>query len=245
MDAYCIIKTNQNYISEEELMDRKIFIDRTLYDIYPHISLGVLHFHAEVIPSDDAFWDHMKKEVIPHVLKEIEGKNWGDIKGIKGSRACYKAFGIDPGKHRVSSEALIRRIRRGDELYHINNVVDVNNLISIKSGLSVGSYDLEKLKGDIILRRALPGETYQGIGKDVLNMENYLVLCDEEGMFGSSHSDSVRAMVTEETKDILTVIYCFDEESDLCKILEEAKETFKRYSLAEIFETKIVQYKSI
>ncbi|MBR4623068.1 MAG: hypothetical protein IKO45_00755 [Clostridia bacterium] len=222
-------------------MKHSISIDRTLYEIYPYITLGVLQFHAEVMPSDDAFWDHMKNDVFPQVLREIDGKNWGDIKGIKGSRACYKAFGKDPGKHRVSSEALIRRIRRGDELYRINNVVDVNNLISIKSGLSVGSYDLDKLKGDIILRRALPGEAYQGIGKEFLNMENFLVLCDEEGMFGSSHSDSVRAMVTEETKDILTVIYCFDDETDLEETLAEAREAFEKFASAEVFGTCIIK----
>ena len=222
-------------------MKHSISIDRTLYEIYPYITLGVLQFHAEVMPSDDAFWDHMKNDVFPQVLREIDGKNWGDIKGIKGSRACYKAFGKDPGKHRVSSEALIRRIRRGDELYRINNVVDVNNLISIKSGLSVGSYDLDKLKGDIVLRKALPGEGYQGIGKDILNMENFLVLCDEEGMFGSSHSDSVRAMVTEETKYILTVIYCFDDETDLEVLLAYAADAFVEYASAEICETCIIK----
>ena len=62
-----------------------------------------------------------------------------------------------------SVEALLRRIRRGDELYHINSVVDVNNLISVKSGLSVGSYDLEKIHGAITLRKAVQGEGYTGI----------------------------------------------------------------------------------
>ena len=60
----------------------------------------------------------------------IERKEWNEIPGIKGSRAAYKAFGRNPGRYRVSSEALIRRVRRGDELYRINSVVDVNNLIS-------------------------------------------------------------------------------------------------------------------
>lgn len=64
---------------------------------------------------------------------------------MRGSRAAYKAFGRNPGRYRVSSEALLRRVRRGDELYHVNSVVDVNNLISVESGLSVGSYDLEQL----------------------------------------------------------------------------------------------------
>ena len=54
-----------------------------------------------------------------------------NLPGIRGSRAAYKAFGRNSGRYSVSSsEALLRRIRRGDDLYHINSVVDVNNLIS-------------------------------------------------------------------------------------------------------------------
>ena len=67
---------------------------------------------------------------------------------------AYKAFGRNPGRYRVSSEALLRRVRRLDPLYRINTVVDVNNLISIQSGLSVGSYDIEQIKGDVLLRKA-------------------------------------------------------------------------------------------
>ena len=96
----------------------------------------------------------------------LMGKNGTGFPGIKGSRTAYKAFGRNPSRYRVSSEALIRRIRRGDELYHINSVVDVNNLFSVKSGLSVGSYDLEKIHGEITLRKAVQGEGYTGIGKD-------------------------------------------------------------------------------
>lgn len=86
----------------------------------------------------------MDNDVLPQVCADIDGKEWNGILGIKGSRTAYKAFGRNPSRYRVSSEALISRIRRGDELYHINSVEDVNNLVSVKSGLSVGSYDLEK-----------------------------------------------------------------------------------------------------
>lgn len=53
---------------------------------------------------------------------------------MKGSRAAYKVFGRNPGRYRVSSEALLRRVRRGDALYQINSVVDVNNLFLFKVG---------------------------------------------------------------------------------------------------------------
>ena len=68
-------------------------------------------------------------------------------------------------------------------------------------------------------------------------MENMLVLCDEEGIFGSSMSDSTRAMVTEDTKNVLVVIYCFDAESDLSSLLQKGKEYFAQSADAKDIET--------
>ena len=129
-------------------MNRTINIDPALLSVYPEIRLGCLHFTAEVKASSDVFWDYLDHEILPAVKNDIE------VTGVRGSRAAYKAFGRNPGRYRVSSEALLRRVRRGDELYHVNSVVDVNNLISVESGLSVGSYDLEQLQGDIVFRKA-------------------------------------------------------------------------------------------
>ncbi len=139
----------------------------------------------------------MDNEVIPRVKAKIDEKEWSQIPGVKGSRAAYKAFGRNPGRYRVSSEALLRRVRRGDALYQINSVVDVNNLISIQSGLSVGSYDYDQISGSVIFRKAEQGEGYTGIRKDFLDMENMSVLADDQGIFGFSMSDSKRVMVTE------------------------------------------------
>lgn len=211
-------------------MKYDVRINPQLFKTYPEIRLGLIRFHADVKESNENFWDYMNTAVLPYVRVDIEGKEWGEIPGIRGSRAAYKAFGRNPGRYRVSSEALIRRIRRGDELYHINSVVDVNNLISVKSGLSVGSYDLEKIHGTITLRKAVQGEGYTGIGKDFLDMENMLVLADEDGIFGSSMSDSTRAMVTDKSSDILVVIYCFEKDIDLMQLLDDGRVAFEQFA---------------
>ena len=221
-------------------MKYDVSIDKNLLRVYPEISLGLLRFHADVQKPDSRFWSFMNTEVLPQVRSNIDGKEWSEIPGIRGSRAAYKAFGRNPGRYRVSSEALLRRVRRGDDLYHINSVVDVNNLISVKSGLSVGSYDLDQIHGSIVLRKAEQGEGYTGIGKDFLDMENMLVLADDEGIFGSSMSDSTRAMVTENARDILTVIYCFENDLDLASLLDEAKEAVERYAAATEAEAWII-----
>ena len=214
--------------------------DKKLYEIYPDIRLGLLRFEADVKGSDSGFWEYMNSEVQPRIRNAIAGKEWNDIPGVRGSRAAYKAFGRNPGRYRVSSEALLRRVRRGDELYPVNSVVDVNNLISIESGLSVGSYDLAHTQGTITLRKAEHGEGYTGIGKDFLDMENMLVLADDTGIFGSSMSDSTRAMVTEQTKDVLAVIYCFENSIDLPALLEKAQADFQKFADVQNMEAWII-----
>lgn len=221
-------------------MKCEVTIDESLFETYSDIRLGLIRFDVEVKSSDEKFWRYMDTEVLPQVREAVEDRQWSEIPGIRGSRAAYKAFGRNPGRYRVSSEALLRRVRRGDELYHINSVVDVNNLLSVRSGLSVGSYDIEKINGAVKLRKALPGEGYTGIGKEFLDMENMLVLSDDDGIFGSSMSDSTRAMVTENTKSVLVVIYCFENDIDLASLLDEGKAAFERFAAAENTESRIV-----
>lgn len=221
-------------------MKYDVSIDKKLYLVYPEIRLGLLRFQADVKEPDQKFWNYMDKEALPQVRTAIEGKEWSEIPGIRGSRAAYKAFGRNPGRYRVSSEALIRRVRRGDELYHINSVVDVNNLISVKSGLSVGSYDLGNIRGAVVFRKAEHGEGYTGIGKDFIDMENMLVLADGDGIFGSSMSDSTRAMVTENAKDVLVVVYCFENDIDLEALLNDAKRDFEQYATVQDIEAWII-----
>ena len=218
------------------MMRYDIQIDSELFKTYKDIRLGVMRFHADVEKTQEKFWKYMETDVTPQIQKEIEGKQWNDLPGVKGSRRAYKAFGRNPGRYRVSSEALLRRVRRGDDLYHINSVVDVNNLISVRSGLSVGSYDLNLIKGPIQLRQAKSGEGYTGIGKSFIDMENMLVLADEEGIFGSSMSDSTRTMVTQQTKDVLVVLYCFENDIDLMKLLEEGKQAFEKFAKVQDLE---------
>lgn len=112
--------------------------------------------------------------------------------------------------------------------------------ISVKSGLSVGSYDLGNIRGAIVFHKAEHGEVYTGIGKDFIDMENMLVLADGDGIFGSSMSDSTRAMVTENAKDVLVVVYCFENDIDLEALLNAAKRDFEQYAAVQDIEAWII-----
>lgn len=123
-------------------------------------------------------------------------------------RTMYKRVGIDPTKTRPSSEALLRRIRRGDELPRINSLVDVINWCSLETQLPFGLYDMDHIQGTVELRIGREGEEYGGIRKDVVHVAGRLTLADGQGPFGNPTSDSARTMVTTATTKALVVIFC-------------------------------------
>lgn len=122
-------------------------------------------------------------------------------------RAMYRKVGIDPTKTRPSSEALLRRVRKGDALPRINSAVDIVNWCSLEFQLPYGLYDAAKIVGAVTMRRGLDGEKYTGIRKDDVNVGGRITVADAIGPFGNPTSDSARTMVTPETTELLVVIY--------------------------------------
>jgi DNA/RNA-binding domain of Phe-tRNA-synthetase-like protein len=139
--------------------------------------------------------------------KRHAGATSSEIPGADVARALYKAFGIDPTKTRPSSEALVRRILKGDAFPRINSLVDALNLCSVKHQLSFGLYDLARIAPPVVLRLGSAGETYEGIRKASVNVEGRPVLVDAEGPFGNPTSDSGRTATSLATTNAWVVVY--------------------------------------
>jgi len=122
-------------------------------------------------------------------------------------RTMYKRVGIDPTKRRPSSEALLRRVRKGEPLPRINSMVDVCNWCSLEFQLPYGLYDAAHIQGDVVLRLGRPGEAYAGIRKDDVHVGGRITLADAAGPFGNPTSDSARTMVTTATTRALVVVF--------------------------------------
>jgi len=130
-----------------------------------------------------------------------------NIAPLGAARTLYKSFGMDPSRHRPSSEALLRRVLKGLDLYRINSAVDCCNLASLEFLLPVGMYDAGRIQGDVSLRLGREGDSYAGIRKGDVNVGGRLALYDDLGPFGSPTSDSARTCVEERTKEVLAVIF--------------------------------------
>ncbi len=126
---------------------------------------------------------------------------------IAAVRTMYKRVGIDPTKRRPSSEALLRRVRKGEPLPRINSMVDVCNWCSLEFQLPYGLYDADRIDGDVVLRLGREGESYAGIRKDDVHVGGRITLVDRVGPFGNPTSDSSRTMVTTATRRAMVVVF--------------------------------------
>ena len=214
-------------------------IDESLKERCPEAALGLLQCKVEVYADPEEFLAILNGKIAE--LSEVELSQANKRDKIQSTRKAYKALGKEPNRYRSSAEAMCRRIAKERGLYYINNVVDINNYLSIKSGYSMGTYDLAHTTGDITWMRAPEGTAYRGIGKDVLNIEFLPVMFDEEGPFGNPTSDNDRTMITDSTKDLLLVYYAFDGDADLPQLLDEAKDLLEKYAGGTDFELKILK----
>ena len=216
-----------------------VTIDEAVKQKCPRVALGcvsgVVRAHAspEVLTAELAA-AAQKIVGLPEPKVVLEGP------AILATRRAYKALGKDPARYRGSAEALLRRVISAKGLPQINAVVDVINLVSVECRMPIGLYDLVHLQGDVVFRTGRAGETYKGIGKYDLNLEDLPLFADAEGPHGSATSDSERTMVTAETTRVLAIIVAFGGGETLGAWTQRMIELLERYAEGREFVTTMV-----
>jgi len=216
----------------------EIGIDSRIREVAPGLVLGCVEAAVVTEPGSEALWAEMNE------AGALTSARVGDPAAeppIAALRALYRALGKEPSRYRGSPEALLRRVRAGKELYRIHNVVDVVNLVSLVTLLPIGLYDRERLAPPVLFRRGEPGETYDGIGKEGLNLDGLPVLADAEGPFGSPTSDSRRTMITPDARRIAAVIFGVTGRGGLEPAVEILAELLRRHASATEVETAYVE----
>lgn len=217
-----------------------VTISQEIKTRWPEAALGLLMYEAQVEESSPRLLAELE-QAVQRLAQEYALDTIAKNPHIDATRRAYKALGTSPHQHRNAAEAMLRRVVKGSGLYHINNVVEVNNLISISSGYSIGSYDLGQLQGDLCLDRPPEDTRYEGIGKGALTITNLPVLRDGLGWFGNPSSDSRRAMIQPGKRRICSVIYGFDGGEALAPWLERFELALRDYCGVTAVEKRIVE----
>jgi len=231
------LKKKLNFAENYGMKD--ISINKELKEKCPELRLGVISCEVQVSEETTTLWEEIR--TVQENLKsnfQIEQISQHPVNGE--TRNGYRSCGKKPGRYRPSAEALMRRVLQGKDLYQINNIVDMINMISIQTGFSIGGYDAVKIQGGVELGIGKENELYEGLGRGVLNIHKLPVFRDEQGAFGSPTSDSERTGVSEETERFLMIFLDFGASEQLIIGMEAAKEAIRKYCGGTNFEEMII-----
>ncbi len=212
---------------------KTLTFERALKENAPDLTCAIIECDLTNTKNSDTLWDEIRQveEGIRSTIKIPDVKN---IAAIAATREAYKKCGKDPNRYRPSAEQLNRRILQGKDLYRISVLVDLVNLVSLKSGYSIGGFDADKIEGNLIYGIGLKDEQYRGIGRGFLNIEGLPVLRDGRGGIGTPTSDEERTMIHLNTRRFLMNINAYSgDDAYLHDTIHWSVHLLKNYVAAE------------
>lgn len=160
----------------------------------------------ELLPGADAALAALCRETAGRARAEHDPEGLSSHPTVAAVRSLFRAAGCDPTRYRPSSEALLRRLLKGEELPAIHTFVDLNNCLSVVLAVPSCAAAEGSFGSPVTLRAGRPGETYESL-RGPFNLEGKPLLADPEGPFGTPITDSQRVKVTDGTRAAWLVAY--------------------------------------
>lgn len=176
---------------------------------FPELCALVARVEGVSVEKEKAELQAFKREIAEETKETYDLATVKDAPIFRAYRDFFWRVGIDPTKVRPAAEALVRRILAGKPIPTINTLVDTYNLASIRTGVAMGAFDANKLRGELELRFAREGEKFVGIGmNEPIELKgNELVVADAEKLIAVyPYRDADETKVTEATKNVLLLI---------------------------------------
>ena len=188
----------------------EVIVSKEIEQVCPEFVGACVEAGVVNTPYSEALWKEI--EALGHRYRqELTTETLKEMTSIAATRRVYKACGKDPSRYRPASEALIRRVLQGKNLYQRDTLVDLINLASIAYGYSIGGFDADKFVGETLtLGIGREGEPYEGIGRGMINIHGLPVYRDAEGGVGTPTSDNERTKMTLDTRHLLVLINGYD-----------------------------------
>ncbi|MBO3387990.1 B3/4 domain-containing protein [Clostridium perfringens] len=194
---------------------KKFIIEDDFWELFPNAKIGIITCNGidNTIKDENQYKD-MISQGENEALNHLPNEEFSSNEVIKVWRDAFKKFKTKKGA-RSSIEALLKRVSTGKGLGTINPLVDIYNSISLKYAMPCGGEDMDKFIGDIRLTKATGDESFITLGSDKSEppYEGELVYKDDEGAICRCWNwrESVRTMLTEDTKNAFLCIELVDE----------------------------------
>ena len=218
----------------------QVKIDPRIVEACPECRIGLIRATVVNDPTSDDLWAEIEAAA-QEITQRYELLEINRRPAIAATRRLYKSLGKDPSRYRVSSEALCRRIIRGLGIYRLTTLIDVVNLVSIKSGYAISGLDADRIMGDTLtMSVGTIDDVYNGIGRGLLNIDRMPVYRDAAGPIATPTSDEERTKFTEQTVTAQININAFGPEMPIDEAVDWMADLLKRYAHATQVETAIL-----
>lgn len=174
-----------------------------LFEMFPEASVHAVVFEgvAEFDPAVAAQW---KQKAIESVASSgFTSETVLDAPAVKEWRNAFQRFGVKPSKYRSSIEQLFRRALKQEIIETSLPLVNLYCYASLIEMVPMGAYDLETVKGDIVVRLSKENETFLGIGDGTPLIANpgVVVYSDDGGIicWAWNHRDAARVSLSPTT----------------------------------------------
>lgn len=210
----------------------------------PNFEVILIQAHISNPATDDALW-HEIEVACADIRNSFAMEQVRLRPAIDATRRVYKACGKDPNRYRPSAEALCRRAVKGLDLYRTDAVIDLINLLSLRTGHSIGGFDADKIAGDTLtLGVGHEGEPYDAIGRGMLNIAGLPVYRDAVGGIGTPTSDNERTKLSSDTEHLLVTINLYgDSEMTKDEVKALALRLLEQYASATDIQVSIIKAK--
>lgn len=108
----------------------------------------------------DRFWN----EVLEEIRHDLTLEKIATDPTLQGFRRLHETFGISNRRNIAAPENLLSLLLKTGTLPRIHPAVDLYNLVSVKTRLSLGAHDLARLAGDVHLRLTDGTEAFWPLG---------------------------------------------------------------------------------
>jgi DNA/RNA-binding domain of Phe-tRNA-synthetase-like protein len=116
----------------------------------------------------DREFEELKAHVAKSVLAGLSSEKIVTDPILQGFRQLHEAVGRSNRKYVASSESLLTLLLQTGRLPHVNLAVDIYNLVSVKTRLSLGAHDVSAICGNVHLRLTTGEERFWPLGSDAL-----------------------------------------------------------------------------
>lgn len=146
----------------------KFIVQKEVFDKIEDLYIGVVVAKGVDNSKEYKEIDKMLEESMANAKKEFEGVKAKEDPRVIPYREGFQKVGINPNKFQCSVEAMVNSISKGRDVPHINPLVNLNNAISLKYTLPMGTHNLGLSSSDIELRFAVDEDTFVPMGTDTV-----------------------------------------------------------------------------